>query len=148
MPLSSFTGSYLNQEYEIVDESSDQVMLMDEQGYAQFDISTIELDHSPTPKELDRAIKNQLGDASKQEGFEQLLSDDRGSNERMVQFENLAENEDGTQSFYRNELRAFARGNALVATSFSTPPHDWEHYAPAYELILELFPESKTELLK
>ncbi len=114
-------------------EDYDGVTLQDMQGLAQFGVSVEELDHYPTPKEMDQALAGMLGDAPKQDGYEELDKIDKQPNLRMVRFE-LPTDEDG---IWRTELRVFSDRNLLITTSFSAPPHDWEFFAPDYKLLLE-----------
>ncbi len=109
-----------------------EVLLSDISGYAQFSVSANEMTRRPTPSDLATALNDLMGDVTEQEGYEELRNEEPSVYERIHQFEILTA-DDG---FYRTELRAMSDGNRLVTTSFNAPPHDWEVFAPAYELML------------
>jgi hypothetical protein len=111
----------------------DGVILGDMQGLAQFGVSVEELDHYPTPDELDKALKDLLGDAPLVDGYLELSANNTQSNRRSLQFELPS----GDEGIYRTELQVFGDRNLLVTTSFSVPPHDWDFFAPDYKLLLE-----------
>lgn len=114
----------------IVSEDDDTVLFGDISGYAQYMVTTTAYDHRPTHQELVEALDDALGDLPQQEEYLELANEDVSRFEHMMSFETLSE--DG---FYRTELRAFSAGNILYTTSFNAPPHDWELYMPAYELM-------------
>ena len=114
-------------------EDYDGVLLEDMQGLAQFGVSVQELDHYPTPKEMDEALTGLLGDAPQAAGYLELEKIDDQPNLRSIRFE-VPSDEDG---IFRTELRVFSDRNLLITTSFSAPPHDWDFFAPDYKLLLE-----------
>jgi len=129
-------------------EDYDGVILGDMQGLAQFGISIEELDHYPTPKELDKTLTNLLGDTPHVEGYLEVEKITNQPNLRMIQFE-APSAEDG---IYRTELRVFSDRNLLITTSFSAPPHDWDFFAPDYQVLLhsietrgDASPDEKTQ---
>ncbi len=113
-------------------EDYDGVILQDMQGLAQFGVSVEELDHYPTPKEMDDALAGMLGDTPSAEGYLELKRMSDNPHARLVRFDVPSE-EDG---IYRTELRVYSDRNLLITTSFSVPPHDWEFFAPDYDLLL------------
>lgn len=117
----------------IESEDYDGVILGDMQGLAQFGVSVEELDHYPTPKELDAALASLLGETPQAAGYLEIKRITDQPNLRLVQFE-VPSGEDG---IYRTELRVFSDRNLLITTSFSSPPHDWDFFAPDYKLLLE-----------
>ena len=117
----------------IESEDYDGVILGDMQGLAQFGVSVEELDHYPAPKELDAALAGLLGEAPQVEGYLEIKKITDQPNLRLIQFE-VPSGEDG---IYRTELRVFSDRNLLITTSFSAPPHDWEFFAPDYQLLLD-----------
>lgn len=114
----------------IIAEDNNTVLFGDISGYAQYMVTTTEYDHRPTHQELVEALNNALGDLPEQEEFSELADEVVSRFEHLVRFETLSD--DG---FYRTELRAFSGGNILYTTSFNAPPHDWDLYMPAYELM-------------
>ena len=117
----------------IISEDYDGVLLGDMQGLAQFGVSVEEMDHYPTPKELDGALLSLLGDTPQAEGYLELKKIMDKPNLRMIQFE-VPSGEDG---IYRTEISVRSDRNLLIATTFSAPPHDWDYFAPDYKLLLE-----------
>lgn len=117
----------------IASEDYDGVLLGDMQGLAQFGVSVEEMDHYPTPKELDDALTSLLGNTPEAEGYLELQKVMDKPNFRMIQFE-VPSGEDG---IYRTEIRVRSDRNLLIATTFSAPPHDWDYFAPDYTLLLE-----------
>ena len=114
-------------------EDYDGVLLQDMQGLAQFGVSVEELDHYPTPKEMDAALAGMVGDLPDVEGYQELEKIVDQPNLRLIRFE-VPTDEDG---IYRTELRVFSDRNLLITTSFSAPPHDWDFFAPDYKLLLD-----------
>ena len=117
----------------IISEDYDGVILGDMQGLAQFGVSVEELDHYPAPEEMDEALARLLGDSPQVEGYLALEKITNQPNLRLIRFEVPSE-DDG---IYRTELRVFSDRNLLITTSFSAPPHDWEFFAPDYQLLLD-----------
>ena len=113
-------------------EDYDGVILQDMQGLAQFGVSVEELDHYPTPTEMDAALNDMLGDTPQAAGYLELERVTNKPNLRLVRFE-VPSDGDG---IYRTELRIYSDRNLLITTSFSVPPHDWELFTPDYELLL------------
>jgi hypothetical protein len=116
----------------ILEEDYDGVLLQDMGGLAHYGVSVQELDHYPTPEELDDALTNLLGAAPEAPGYLELQKVTNQPNLRMIQFEVPTE-EDG---IYRTEIRVFGDRNLLITTVFSAPPQDWDYFAPDYELLL------------
>ncbi len=114
-------------------EDYDGVILQDMQGLAQFGVSVEELDHYPTPQEMDAALAGMVGDLPQVAGYQELEKNVEHPNRRLIRFE-VPTDEDG---IYRTELRVFSDRNLLITTSFSAPPHDWDFFAPDYKLLLE-----------
>ncbi len=83
-------------------------------------------------RELATALKNAVGDLSKQDGYIELANEEISAHERRLQFEALS---DGN-GFFRTELRSFSHDNTLLTTSFSAPPHYWDAFVPAYNQLL------------
>ncbi len=132
----------------ILDEDYDGVMLQDMGGLAHFGVSVEEMDHYPTPEEMDEALEGMVGAAPDAEGYLELQKITNQPNLRLIQFEVPTE-EDG---IYRTEIRVFSDRNLLITTVFSAPPQDWEHFAPDYELLLNTIqtrgnapPDEKTQ---
>jgi len=118
--------------WDIAEETAEGALLAEMSDLAQFQITFVEMDHRPTPRDLDGVVFGLLGDLPDQEGFSELAREEDSLYERMIRFESLA----GEDGFYRTELRAFANGNRLFSVSFSAPPHHWHTFAPAYGLML------------
>jgi len=132
----------------ILDEDYDGVLLQDMGGLAHFGVSVEELDHYPTPEEMDEALKSMVGAASDAPGYLELQRITNQPNLRLIQFE-VPTNEDG---IYRTEIRVYSDRNLLITTLFSAPPQDWEHFAPDYALLLDTIktrgdapPDEKTQ---
>ncbi len=118
--------------WNVLEDEEGEVLLQDASGLAQFSVAALDLERSPTPKDLGDALANAVGDAAKEDGYEQLASEQLSLHEQVLRFDALSPEE----GMYRTELRAFSGGNTLYITSFSTPPGDTDLYAPAYEFLL------------
>jgi len=116
----------------ILEEDYDGVMLQDMSGLAHFGVSVEELDHYPTPEEMDEALENMVGTAPDTPGYLELQKITNQPNLRLMQFE-VPTDEDG---IYRTEIRVFSDRNLLITTIFSAPPQDWDYFAPDYEVLL------------
>ncbi len=132
----------------ILDEDYDGVLLQDMSGLAQFGVSVEELDHYPTPEEMDEALKSMVGAAPDAPGYLELQKITNQPNLRLIQFE-VATEDDG---IYRTEIRVTSDRNLLITTVFSAPPQDWDYFAPDYELLLSTIktrgnapPDEKTQ---
>ena len=116
----------------ILDEDYDGVLLQDLSGLAHFGVSVEELDHYPTPEEMDEALKSMVGAAPDAPGYLELQKITNLPNLRLIQFE-VATEDDG---IYRTEIRVTSDRNLLITTLFSAPPQDWDYFGPDYELLL------------
>ncbi len=119
-------------DWKAVEDEQGEALLQDSSGLAQFSVSATDLDHSPTPKDLGDALANAVGDAARDEEYEQLASDQLSLHEQRLRFDALSPD----NGMYRTELRAFAGGDTLYVSSFSTPPGDADLYAPIYDFLV------------
>ncbi len=118
--------------WDIAEEMADGALLTEMGHLAQFQITFQEMDHRPTARDLEAAVFGALGDLPEQEGFIELAREEVSAYARLARFESVTAEE----GIYRTELQAFANGNHLFSTSFSAPPHFWDTFAPAYELLM------------
>ncbi len=117
----------------ILEEDYDGVTLQDLAGLAQFGVSVQELDHYPTPEEMDAALEAMVGSAPEADGYLELQKITNQPNLRLIQFEVPTDND----GIYRTEIRVTSDRNLLITMIFSAPPQDWDYYAPDYRLLLD-----------
>ena len=117
----------------VLDESYEGVILQDMEGLAQFSVGVQEMDHYPTPQELDDALAHMVGETAQAPGYQILQKIDNQPNLRLIQFEVPTEHD----GIYRTEIRVFRDRNLLITTAFGAPSHDWETFAADYRLLLE-----------
>ncbi len=132
----------------ILEEDYDGVILQDLAGLAQFGVSVQELDHYPTPEEMDAALEAMVGSVSEADGYLELQKITNQPHLRLIQFE-VPTDDDG---IYRTEIRVMSDRNLLITMLFSAPPQDWDYYAPDYKLLLDTIvlrgdtpPDEKTQ---
>ncbi len=118
--------------WNVLEDDEGGALLQDASGLAQFSVAASDLERSPTPKDLGDALANAVGDVAKEDGYEQLASEQLSLHEQMLRFDALSPDE----GMYRTELRSFSGGNTLYIASFSTPPGDADLYAPTYDFLL------------